>query len=192
MLVALGDSLSDLASSDNGEDKEEEDDEETEHGQLSDDDKPGWRMGTIGKVVQQQMERFRPKLMKLDELTHPGWVDAADYYRERDKKYGTSLMRVPAVVKLQTANDAAAPAPTTFRELMECLDIVSGISQMPPVTSFPGRSHRMLGSGNLQPNTSILSLAPTGEPDWSLNLNAKPFELESFYPCIWPPEQITL
>jgi hypothetical protein len=38
MLVAIGDSLSDLASSDDGEDGEEEDDEETEHGNLSEDD----------------------------------------------------------------------------------------------------------------------------------------------------------
>jgi hypothetical protein len=36
------------------------------------------------------MARFRPKQMKLDELIQPGWEDAADYFRERDKKYGTS------------------------------------------------------------------------------------------------------
>ena len=41
MLVAIGDSLSDLASSDDGEDGEDEDDEATEHGKLSDDDEPG-------------------------------------------------------------------------------------------------------------------------------------------------------
>jgi 1,6-anhydro-N-acetylmuramate kinase len=38
MLVATGHSLSDLASSDNGEDREDEDDEETEQGKLSEDD----------------------------------------------------------------------------------------------------------------------------------------------------------
>ena len=59
MLVAIGDSLSDLASSDDGEDGEEEDDEETEQGNLSEDDEPGWVMGTITKTVQQRMERFR-------------------------------------------------------------------------------------------------------------------------------------
>jgi len=47
MMVAIGDSLSDLASSDDGEDEEDEDDEETEQGQLSEDDEPGWVMGTI-------------------------------------------------------------------------------------------------------------------------------------------------
>ena len=59
MLVAIGDSLSDLASSPDGEDGEEEDDEETEQGNLSEDDKTGWVMGTITKTVQQRMERFR-------------------------------------------------------------------------------------------------------------------------------------
>ena len=84
MLVAIGDSLSDLASSDDGEDGEDDDDEETEQGKLSEDDEPGWVMGTITKTVQQRMERFRQKPMKLDELTQPGWEDAADYFRERD------------------------------------------------------------------------------------------------------------
>jgi hypothetical protein len=51
MLVAVGDSLSDLASSDDGENGEYEDDKETEQINLSHDDKPGWVMGTITKTV---------------------------------------------------------------------------------------------------------------------------------------------
>ena len=82
MLVAIGDSLSDLASSDDGEDGEDEDEEETEQGKLSDDDEPGWVMGTITKTVQQRMERFQQKQIKLNELTLPGWEDAADYFCE--------------------------------------------------------------------------------------------------------------
>jgi hypothetical protein len=50
MMVAIGDSLRGLASSDVGEDWEDEDDDETEQGQLSKDDKPGWVMGTITKT----------------------------------------------------------------------------------------------------------------------------------------------
>jgi hypothetical protein len=69
MLVAVGDSLSDLASSDDGEDGEDEGDEETEQGSLNKDDEPSWVMGTITKTVQQRMERFRQKQMKLDKLT---------------------------------------------------------------------------------------------------------------------------
>jgi len=81
MLVAIRDSLSDLASSDDGEDWEDEDDEETEQGKLSDDDEPGWVMGTITTTVHQCMESFQHKRMKLDELTQPGWEDAPDYFR---------------------------------------------------------------------------------------------------------------
>jgi hypothetical protein len=54
MLAAIGDSLSDLASSNDGEDGEDEDDEDTEQGKLSEDDEPGWVMGTITKMVQQK------------------------------------------------------------------------------------------------------------------------------------------
>jgi len=78
MLVAIGDSLSDLACSDNGEDGGDEDDEETVQGNLSEDDEPGWVMGTITKTVQQRMERFRQKQTMLDELTQLGWEDAAN------------------------------------------------------------------------------------------------------------------
>jgi len=52
MMVAMGDSVSDLATSDNAEDGEDEDDEETELGQPSDDDEAGWMTGTIMKTVQ--------------------------------------------------------------------------------------------------------------------------------------------
>jgi hypothetical protein len=51
-LVAIGDSLSDLASSDQGEDGQDEDDEETAQGNLSEDDEPGCVIGTITKTVQ--------------------------------------------------------------------------------------------------------------------------------------------
>jgi len=190
MLVAIGDSMSDLASSDDGEDGEEEDDEETEQGKLSEDDEPGWVMGTITKTVQQCMERFRQKEMKLDELTQPGWEDAATYFCERGKKYGTFELRVPAVVQPQTNEDARVPPPTTFGELMETVDIVPGISQRPQVPSRPGCSHIRLGSGKPQSKLSIPSGEPAAEPDSSTLLIAKPVEPVSsvepvsFHPCI--------
>jgi len=52
MMVAIRDSLSDLASCDDGEDAEEADDHETELGQLNEDDEPGWVMGIITNTVQ--------------------------------------------------------------------------------------------------------------------------------------------
>jgi len=108
--------------------------------------------------VQQRMQRFRQEQMKLDELTQPGWDDAADYIREIDKKYSTSELRVPAVVQPQTDDDAAAPAPTTFGELMECLEIVPGRSQMLQGTSWPGSRHIRLGLVKPQLKTSISGL----------------------------------
>jgi len=127
MMVAIRDSLSDLASSDDGQDGEDDDDEETEKSQLSEDDEPGWVMDTITKKVQQQMERLRQKQMKLDKLTQPGWEDPADYFCKRDKQYGTSALQVPAVFQLHMDDDATAPAPAMIGELMECLDIIPRI-----------------------------------------------------------------
>jgi len=73
MLNAIGDSLSNLASSDNEEDADDEEgNDDTEQGKLSEDDKPSSVMGTISKTVQHRMERFWQKQMKLDQLTQPG------------------------------------------------------------------------------------------------------------------------
>ena len=92
MLNALGDSLSDLPSSDDEQDREDKEDaeEDKELGNLSDHDEPGWVMGTISKTVQHCMESFPKKQMRLDELTQLGWGDAANYFRKRDMKYGTA------------------------------------------------------------------------------------------------------
>jgi hypothetical protein len=57
MLVALGDSLSHLASSDDVEHGEEED-EEIGPGEMRENYKPGWMIITITKMVRQRMQRF--------------------------------------------------------------------------------------------------------------------------------------
>jgi hypothetical protein len=99
MLVPIGDSLSDLASSDDGVDGEDQDDEETEQGKLSEDDEPSWVIGTITKMVLRRKERFSQKQMKLDELTQPGLEHEANSFRERDKMYSTYQSRVLAFVQ---------------------------------------------------------------------------------------------
>jgi len=133
MLNAIGDSLSNLASSDNEEDGEDKDDDEehTELGKLNEDDEPGLVMGTISKTVQNCMESFWQKQMRLDKLTRLGCGDSADYFRERDLKYGTTELKVPAGVKPKTDTTAASPSLTTFEELMQVFDIVPAQSQMP-------------------------------------------------------------
>jgi len=159
MMVAIGDSLSDLASSNHGEDGDDEDDEETEQGQRSKDDEPGWVMCRITTMVQERLERLRQKQMKLDELTPQGWEDAADHFSERDKKYRTSALRVPAVVHQQMDDDAATAVPTRIGELLECLDIVPKILQIPQGTSRPESSHNRLGLVKPQADTSISSIS---------------------------------
>ena len=184
MMDAIGESLSDLASSEDEEDGDH--DEDTEQGNLSEDDEPSWVMSIISKTIQQRMERFRQKKVKLDELTHPGWGDAADYFCERDKKYGRTELNVLAVVKLHTDDNSVIPAPITFRELMQSVEIIPGILQLLQATSWPGSSHMRLGSERPQWIKHIASLPPDMEPDSSLIQNAKPLEPISLYPCIFP------
>jgi len=88
ILNAIAKCLRDLAISDDGEEGEGEDDDEKdpELGNLSNNDEPGWVMGTISKTLQHQMKLFRQKQMNLDQLMQPGSRDTADYFCERDKK----------------------------------------------------------------------------------------------------------
>jgi hypothetical protein len=111
------------------------------------------------------METFLQKQRKLDELTQPGCGAAADCFKERDKNYRTAELRVTAVVKPQTDHDVAAPALTTFGELMDSLDIVPRRSQMPQGTSRPGSSHLRLGSWKRKWDTSTPGLALATEVD---------------------------
>jgi hypothetical protein len=150
MLNAIRDSLSDLARSDDEQDgeDEEDDEEDTELGKLSDDDEPGWVMGTITKVVPHRIESFRLKQMRFDELTQPGWGDAANYFYERDMRYGTAELQVPVVVKPQIDSTTATPSLITVGEHMQTPEIVRGQLEMPAVSSRPGRSQRRMGSDN--------------------------------------------
>jgi len=68
MLNAIRDSLSNLAICEDKEDGEDEDDDDkdTEIGNLSEDDEPGWVMGTSSKTVQHDMKSFRQKQIRLD------------------------------------------------------------------------------------------------------------------------------
>jgi len=182
MLNAIRDSLSDLASSDDehdGED-EEDDEEDTELGKLSDDDEPGWVMGTITKTVQHRMESFRQKQMRLDEFTQPGWGDAANYFRERDMRYGTAELKVPAVVKAQIDPTTATPSPITVGVHMQTSEIVRGKSEMPAMTSRPGSSQMRLGSEKPQSHKFIPVLSLGMATDSIQLQDANPVEPVSF------------
>jgi len=141
MMAAIGDGLRSLASSDNEEDREDVNGEDTRLGMLSEDNKPSWIMGPISSRVQQHMLRFRLKQMKLEELRHLGCGDTAGYFHQSVKNCGRIKLRVPAVVKPETDDGAAAATSTTFGECMEFVDIIPGISQMPQGTTGQGSSH---------------------------------------------------
>jgi hypothetical protein len=83
-------------------------------------------MGTISKTLQYCIVRFRQMQMKLEEVTQPGWREAANYFGERDRIYLTAELKVPAVVIPQTDMPAATPSPTTFEEHMQTVDIGRG------------------------------------------------------------------
>jgi len=185
MLNAIGDSLSDLASSKDEEDGEGEDDDEedTGHGKLSEHDEPGWVMGTILQMVQHRMERFWQTQMRLDVLTQPGWGDAAHFLCDRDLQYGTTELKILAVGKPKTDSTAATPSPTTYGELMLAHDIVPGQSQMPQVTSRQGSTQMRLGLENPQADNHTVQPMPIGGPDSSQIEIAKPVQPVSFYPC---------
>lgn len=55
MMIAIEDSLSNLASFDDAKDGNDKDDEDSELWKLSEDDQTGWVVGTISKIVQQYM-----------------------------------------------------------------------------------------------------------------------------------------
>ena len=186
MLNTIGDSLTNFASSnDEQEGKHKEDDEEdTELCKLSEDDEPGWVMGTLSQTVQQCMESLRQKPMRLGESTQLGWGELTAYFCEEDMKYWTAKLKIPGVVKPQTDKVAATPARRTFGELMPTVDVVPRQWQMQQGTSPAGSGHMMLGSEKPQSHKGIA----TPPPDTALNLSpikkSKPVQPVSFYPFI--------
>jgi len=113
--------------------------------------------------------------------------ETANYFFVRDMKYGTSELKVPAVVKPQIDMTAATPSATTFGELVQTLHIVHRQSQMPAVTSQPGSSQMKLGSEKPQPHKFIMVLSPNMAPSSTPIQNAKPVEPVSVYQCILYP-----
>jgi hypothetical protein len=76
-------------------------------------------MGTITKTVQHHMESIWWKQMRVDKLNQLGWGDATNYFHERDMRYGTAELKVPAVVKPQIDTTTATSSPITVGEDMQ-------------------------------------------------------------------------
>jgi len=184
MLNAIGDSLCYLARSNDEEDGEEDGEADTVLGKLSEDDEPDWVMGAICKSVPHCMESFWQKQMRLDELTQPGWGYTADYFCEKDVKYGMTELKVSAVVKPKPDTTAPTLSPTTCGELMQTLDIIPRQSQIPHVMSRPGNNQIRLGSEKTQTLSLIAHLMPDEVHDLSQMEIEKPVEPISFYRSI--------
>jgi hypothetical protein len=186
MLNAIGESLSDLTSTEDEQDGEVENDykEGTELGKLTEDNKPGWVICTITNTVLHRMQSFGPKQMTLNELTQLAWGDTAEYFCKRVMKYRSTESKVPAVARPQTVTTAATPSPTASGDHMQKLDVVHGQVQMPQVTSRQRSSQMMLGPESPQADSHIVSLTLDAVPDSSQMEIANPVQPLSFYPCI--------
>jgi hypothetical protein len=132
MMNAIGDSLNIHASSNNKKAGEyvEDDKGDMQLDKLSKADEPSWVMSTLSKTVQQSMESFRQKLMKLHKLTQQGWGDVAEYFHGKDKRYGVADLEILVLNKLQMDIVSATPIVTTFGEVIATLGIISGRLQM--------------------------------------------------------------
>ena len=120
-------------------------------------------------------------------MTQPGWGDAANYFHERDMRYGTGKLKVPAVGKPQIDTTAATPSLITVGEHMQTPEIVRGQSEMPAVTSRPGSSQMRLGSEKPQSHKFISVLSPGMATDSMPIQDANPVEPVRFYPCMKHP-----
>ena len=98
--------------------------------------------------------------MKQDELTQPAWGDTADNIHEGETKYGTTNFKIPTVVQLQTADNAASSGALTFGESMETLNSIPGKSQILRLTSHLGSSRMRLASEKPQTRKYTSSLPP--------------------------------
>ena len=99
-------------------------------------------------------------------------------------KYGTTELKVPAVVKPHTDTTAATPSPTTSGEIMQDIDIVPGRSPKPQVTSRQGSSQIRLHSEIRQADSHIVDLMLDAVPDLSQREIATPVQPASIYPSI--------
>jgi len=186
IMVAIRDSLSDLASSDHGKDGDDDDDEDTAQGQLSEDDDPGWVLGTISKPCCSEWRDFvRSRWILTNWHNQDGGTQPTTFMEEISStahpnwgfQQSFNCKRMMMELHLH---------PQNWESLRSVLTLSQGYRKYSKA-SRPGSSHIRLGSGKAQSNTGIAGLAPAAKPDSSLIINAKPIEPVRFYPCIEPP-----
>ena len=67
VIITIQHTLSDLATSDNGEHGEDLDVKKTAQSLVSDNEEPGWVIGTLTRIAQQALRRFLRMQIKLDK-----------------------------------------------------------------------------------------------------------------------------
>jgi hypothetical protein len=72
LIVTLRPTLSDHAASNNGEHREDSDVNQAVQGLVSNDEEPGWVIGTFTKIAHQVLKRFLQMQMKLDKSADQG------------------------------------------------------------------------------------------------------------------------
>jgi len=103
-------------------------------------------------------------------------------FSQRDMKYGTTKLKVPAVVQAQREGVATYSVPMTFGNPMETLGSIPGKSQMPQVTYRLRSSQMTVGLRKPKTQERIPSLPPAPVPDLSMNQTPNHFEPVSYNP----------
>jgi hypothetical protein len=142
MMEAIRDSVDDVTTSDEEDDHYDNisDGQDYDDAKLSDDDAPGWVVGTINKSVQERLETVPMKRIKLQELTTLAWAEAEADFTIRNRKYGTTKLKILTVVTLNTTiNTANTSIFGHFRDALNRVPVTKSPMAQPP--SSPIGSH---------------------------------------------------
>jgi hypothetical protein len=121
MLEAIGDSVDNVATSDEEDNDEdnEEDGEDNNDAKLGNGNEPEWVVDTINQSVPAQLDLLLTKEMNFVELTTLGSADAENDFRTCDRKYITTKLKIQAVVTLNAISDTANAS--KFHHFMDTL-----------------------------------------------------------------------
>lgn len=184
ILIAIEACLSNLAILDDKEDVDVKADDRngSELGKLSENDEPGWVMGTLSKEVPQSMETYLVMEIWHDELTQLRWWDMADYFPYRDMKCWMAALKLLPIVISLADKVAATPGTTKFVKLIVTVDNVPGKSQMLDGHPHQGCSHTMLGFPKPQSDKQIMSRLPDAASNLLSIKQLKPSETHQCLP----------
>jgi hypothetical protein len=94
--------------------------------------------------------------MNLEELTASGLNDAEDYFREYNRMYGTSELKISVITN-----------PNDMSTTVETSGFVEGLDQLLTAGKIPGhnRSYSRLGSKQMLADYNINCILPVDSPE---------------------------